>query len=81
MELTLTILKPFSVEKIMVDWVSLACVGGSMVVGPGHRPFVNMLAPEGEILYRSGGNDSLIEVSEAGGLVYVSDASITLFLH
>jgi len=81
MELTLVILRPFSEEKKAIDWVSLECPGGSFVVGPGHRPLVNMLSGSGVVTYKVGGLEDTIEVPEQGGLVHVVGNQVILFLN
>ncbi|MDQ5890295.1 MAG: hypothetical protein QG604_169 [Candidatus Dependentiae bacterium] len=81
MPLTLVILRPFIQDKKEIDWVSLECPGGSFLVGPGHRPLVNMLAGESTITYAAGGREETIEVPEEGGLVHVVDNQVILFLN
>ncbi len=81
MALTLVILRPFSEEKKDIGWISLECPGGSFVVGPDHRPLVNILAPESTLTYTVKGHEETLEVSEHGGLVHVLDNQVILFLN
>jgi len=81
MALTLTILRPFLEEKKEIDWIQLACPGGSFVVGPGHRPLVNILSGKSTLTYTVKGHEETLAVSEDGGLVHVLDDTVVLFLN
>ncbi len=81
MSLTLTILRPFSEENKAIEWVHLECPGGSFVVGPGHRPLVNLLSGGGVVLYKEHGQEQSIDVPDEGGLVHVVDGRVVLFLN
>jgi len=81
MSITLSVLRPFSEDKKVVDWVSLECPGGSFVVSSGHQPLVNVLSSDGKVIYQQGGQEVELVVSAAGGLVHVVDNQVILFLY
>lgn len=80
MPVTMCIMRPFSEEKKEVEWVSVECIGGSFMVGQGHRPLVNVLAGGKMITYKEGGHEETVEVSAEGGLVHVAENKVLLFL-
>ena len=81
MALTLIVLRPFLEEKKEIDWVLLECPGGSFVVGPDHRPLVNILSGSSTLTYAVKGHEETLEVPEDGGLVHVLDNQVVLFLN
>ena len=81
MLITLCIMYPFSEEKKQVEWVHVECPGGNFVVGPGHRPLVNILSGNRKVLYKEGGQQQTIDVSATGGLIHVTAQQVILFLN
>jgi F0F1-type ATP synthase epsilon subunit len=80
MTLQLSILRPFSEEKMQVEWVCVECPGGSFTVGLGHRPLVNMLMGGKPVVYRAQGVDHTLEIPAEGGMVHVVNNQVTLLL-
>ena len=80
MSLFLHVLKPFSESKMEVEWARIDTPNGSFLIGPGHRPLVNIVKPKSVITYKSQGQEVTLEAPENGGLVHVHEDKIILFL-